>query len=264
MGESMEYQVKLEAFEGPLDLLLHLIKKLEIDIYDIPVAIITEQYLDFIHHMQILELDIASEYLVMAASLIEIKSRMLLPKPEVLFDEELLDEDYDEDPREALIQRLVAYRQYKEAAEILKEKEEEQTQVFSKKPEDLSEMGLKRKEAPLASTSVYDMISALQHLLRRKQINRPMRTKIERQTLPVGERMTSIIKHLRTMNSPQPFDSLFPYPDRTHIVVTFLALLELMKLKQIQCVQAQNFDEILISLLEGVEPIDSYEDSFGD
>ncbi len=260
--ESLEYQVKLEAFEGPLDLLLHLIKKLEIDIYDIPVAIITEQYLDFIHHMKILELDLASEYLVMAASLIEIKSRMLLPKPEILFDEENFEEAYEEDPRDALVQRLIEYRHYKEAAEVLKEREVEQFSVFSKKPMDLASMDGQKREAPLADASVYDMISALQHLLRRKQINRPLRTKIERQSLPVGERMKGILTHLRRFDRPLLFTSLFPYPDRTHIVVTFLALLELMKLKQIQCVQTQNFDEISISLTEGAGDIEHFEDTF--
>ncbi|WEG11434.1 segregation/condensation protein A [Pullulanibacillus sp. KACC 23026] len=261
----MEYQVKIDAFEGPLDLLLHLIKKLEIDIYDIPVAVITEQYLDFIHQMQTLELDVASEYLVMAATLIEMKSRMLLPKPELLFDEEMMEEDYEDDPREALIRRLVEYRQYKEAAEVLKEKEEDQAFLFSKRAHDLSQFEVEKKsEAPLAPTTVYDMLSALQHLLRKKHINRPLRTKIERQTLPVGERMRSILSHLRIMKSPQPFASLFPYPDRTHIVVTFLALLELMKLKQIHCEQEENFEDITISLNEGGEALEFDEETFRD
>lgn len=112
----MEYQVKIEAFEGPLDLLLHLINRLEIDIYDIPVAKITEQYLLYVHTMRELELDVASEYLVMAATLLSIKSRMLLPKQEEeLFDEEFLEEE--EDPREELIEKLIEYRKYKSAAQ---------------------------------------------------------------------------------------------------------------------------------------------------
>jgi segregation and condensation protein A len=259
----VEYQVKLDAFEGPLDLLLHLIKKLEIDIYEIQVSVITEQYLDFIHHMKVLELDIASEYLVMAASLIEMKSRMLLPKPELLIDDDLFGEDHEEeDPREELIRRLVEYRQYKEAAEILKDREEEQAQVFTKKPHDLSDFKGALPEAPLAPVSVYDMLSAFQHLLRRKQLGRPLHTKIERQSLPVGDRMKDILSHLKRAKEPLAFESLFPYPNRTHIVVTFLALLELMKLKHIECVQSQNFQDISIILVEGGEWVDSFEDPF--
>src|SRR5699024_3957436 len=115
------YTAKLDAFEGPLDLLLHLVNEMEIDIYDIPVADITEQYMDYVKAMQRIELNIASEYLVMAASLLEIKSAMLLPKKEVAVEDE-----YEEDPREALINRLVEYRKYKLAAEELKDKELEE------------------------------------------------------------------------------------------------------------------------------------------
>lgn len=126
------YEVKLEKFEGPLDLLLHLINHYEIDIYDIPVAQITQQYMDYIHTMQHLELNIASEYLVMASTLLAIKSQMLLPKQE--FEEEEMDEAYMEDPREELMQRLIEYRKYKEAAEALKEKEAKEQQVYTRSP----------------------------------------------------------------------------------------------------------------------------------
>src|SRR5690625_3732718 len=113
------YQVKIDTFEGPLDLLLHLIKKFEIDIYDIPVAEITEQYMNYIQQMKKLELNIASEYLVMAATLLVLKSQMLLPKQEL--NEEI--DDYEDDPREDLVKRLIKYRQYKEVAYNLEEKE---------------------------------------------------------------------------------------------------------------------------------------------
>src|SRR5690606_36920451 len=135
----MEYNVKIEAYEGPLDLLLHLIKKLEIDIYDIPMSEITEQYLLYIHSMQVLELDIASEYLVMAATLLAIKSQMLLPKYEEDLDDEILDEDYSSDPREELVAKLLEYRKYKEASLDLKEKEKERALMFTKAPSDLSD-----------------------------------------------------------------------------------------------------------------------------
>ena len=136
----MQYNVKIDAFEGPLDLLLHLINRLEIDIYDIPVSEMTEQYLLYIHAMKELQLDLASEFLVMAATLLAIKSKMLLPKHE----EEMLDENFDidleEDPREELVERLIEYRKYKEAAGDLKSLEEERGLMFTKPPSDLSDL----------------------------------------------------------------------------------------------------------------------------
>ena len=246
----MEYKVKIDAFEGPLDLLLHLIKKLEIDIYDIPVAKITEQYLDFIHHMQVLELDVASEYLVMAATLIEMKSRMLLPKQEPL-ETDLEPFEEEEDPREELVRRLLEYRQYKEAAEFLKDREEEQSQVFVKAPHDLSSYKKNTKEVRLTNVSVYDMLSAFKHMIVRKHLEEPLNTKIERQSLPIGPRMKEIVLKLNTSGRSQTFDSLFSYPTPTHVVVTFLAILELMKNHTIVCTQRQNFSEIMITLVEG-------------
>src|SRR5690554_302156 len=142
------YKVKLETFEGPLDLLLHLVNELEIDIYDIPVAEITEQYLNYIHTMQRIELNIASEYLVMAATLLEIKSAMLLPKKEVIQED-----DYEEDPREDLVNRLIEYRKYKEAAEQLKEKELEENQLFTRPPIQLDEWITKAQVLPKGDIS---------------------------------------------------------------------------------------------------------------
>ena len=246
----MEYKVKIDAFEGPLDLLLHLIKKMEIDIYDIHVAEITEQYLEFIHDMQELQLDVASEYLVMAATLIEMKSRMLLPKPEPI-DADMEDMDFEdgEDPREELIRRLIEYRQYKEAAEVLKEKEESQLLVYTKPASDLSEYE-KPREIQITGVTLYDMLAAFRHLMQRKQLKRPLHTKIQRREIPIGERMEAIITNLRQIKKPMPFDDLFPYPNRTHIVVTFLAILELMKKRSIACVQHHNFEQIMIYLVD--------------
>lgn len=125
------YQVKVDGFEGPLDLLLHLVNRYEIDIYDIPVSKITDQYMNYIHTMRELELDLASEYLVMAASLLAIKSQMLLPNPTL---EEVDDESLEEDPREDLMRKLIEYRKYKQAAEGLKEKEVEANRIYTRPP----------------------------------------------------------------------------------------------------------------------------------
>ncbi|GGH79176.1 segregation and condensation protein A [Pullulanibacillus pueri] len=247
----MEYKVKIDAFEGPLDLLLHLIKKLEIDIYDIPVAVITEQYLEFIHQMKVLQLDVASEYLVMAASLIEMKSRMLLPKQEPL-ETDFAPFEEEEDPREELVKRLLEYKQYKQAADFLKDREEEQSLVFSKPPHDLSSYKKHSNEVQLSNVSVYDMLSAFRHMLVRKRLEEPLNTKIERQSLPIGPRMKEIVTRLNVSGRSQPFSSLFAYPNSTHVVVTFLAVLELMKNHTIICSQEHNFSEIMITLMEGV------------
>ncbi|RYL94848.1 segregation/condensation protein A [Sporolactobacillus sp. THM7-4] len=260
----MEYKVKIDAFEGPLDLLLHLIKTLEIDIYDIPVAEITDQYLDFIHEMRQLELDVASEYLVMAATLVAMKSRMLLPKPEILDAEP---DDSFEDPeetREALMQQLLDYRRYKEAAEGLRVNEQARLALFSKPPSDLSRY---EKTGPAiipgeGRATVYDMVRALQQLMLRKKLKEPLHTKIAKQVLPIGQQMYQVISELKRAGHPLRFDELFLYSDKTHIVVTFLALLELMKKNFISCRQEENFADIWVSLEEGVHEIDANDDAF--
>ncbi|WP_284141246.1 MULTISPECIES: segregation/condensation protein A [unclassified Virgibacillus] len=236
------YKVKLETFEGPLDLLLHLINRYEIDIYDIPVAQITEQYMHYIHTMQKLELNIASEYLVMAATLLAIKSQMLLPKQEVL-DE--IDE-YEEDPREELMQRLIEYRKFKNAAEALKEKEIDANQIFTRPPVVFQDIDIK-PPVEKGDVSVYDLISALGKMFERKKWNEPLDTKIQRTDISIEQRMDEVLTIVKQTSEPVLFDQLFPYHSRSHIVVTFMAILELMKKKEVHCMQEKNFDSLLIT-----------------
>lgn len=244
----MKYHVKLDAFEGPLDLLLHLINRLEIDIYDIPMAEITEQYMYFIHAMKELQLDVASEYLVMAATLLSIKSRMLLPKQEeVLFDEEF-GEEAIEDPREELMNRLIEYRRYKEAAGELKAREEDRALLYTKPPSDLSEFAsdIKPDRGPI-DVSVYDMLGAFQKLMRRKKLQRPASAKITRQEIPIEKRMDEIMTELRNVPGRRSFYDLFPYDSKDHLVVTFLAVLELMKKNLINIEQEHNFSDLFVT-----------------
>jgi len=252
-GMKVQYSVKIDAFEGPLDLLLHLINRYEIDIYNIPVAEITEQYMNYIHAMQELELDIASEYLVMAATLLAIKSKMLLPKHE----EELADdmvEAYEEDPREELLHRLLEYKKFKEAAQELKKREEERALLFTKPPSDLSAFAAESEaEMRPLDVSIYDMLGALSKLMRRKKLQKPLQTKITRQEISIEKRMDEIILELKKENKRKNFNELFPYFERGHIVVTFLAILELMKKNLIIIEQERNFADIFISSNEGVE-----------
>lgn len=256
----MPYQVKIDAFEGPLDLLLHLINRLEIDIYDIPVAQITEQYLIYIKTMNELKLDIASEFLVMAATLLAIKSKMLLPKhEEVIVDQE--DEiAFEDDPRDELVERLIEYRKYKEAAHDLKTLEEERGLMYTKPPSDLSDFSKeKQPEKSELNVSLYDMLAAFQKLLRRKKLQRPMATKIARQEISIEKRMTEIMVELKQLKGRKSFNDLFPYPDKEHVVVTFLAVLELIKRKEIDVEQRGNFSEIFVeAITEGREVVGNY------
>lgn len=248
----MIYNVKIDAFEGPLDLLLHLIHTLEIDIYDIPVAEITEQYLLYIHTMKELELDVASEYLVMAATLLAIKSKMLLPK----YEEDLEEENefaYEEDPRDELVEKLLEYKKYKQVAEELKHLEQERSLMYSKPPADLTHLmkDLNMQQVDL-NISLYDMLGAYHKLLRRKKLQKPLHTKVTKQEISIEKRMNEVMKQISAHTGRVSFDTLFPYHDKGHIVITFLAILELLKRNEIYAEQENNFSELFIASREGV------------
>ncbi|OLS40185.1 segregation/condensation protein A [Bacillus sp. MRMR6] len=254
------YSVKIDAFEGPLDLLLHLINRLEIDIYDIPVAQITEQYLIYIKTMTDLKLDVASEFLVMAATLLAIKSKMLLPKHEEEMNELDPELTFEEDPRDELVERLIEYRKYKEAAHDLKSMEEERGLMFTKPPSDLSNFAKENlPEKSELNITLYDMLAAFQKLLRRKKLQRPLATKIARQEISIETRMTEIMDELRLLRGKRNFYDLFPYPAKEHIVGTFLAVLELIKRKEIDVEQDENFGDIFVHAIEeGAEGLGNY------
>lgn len=243
-----QYNVKIDAFEGPLDLLLHLINRLEIDIYDINVSEITEQYLLYVHAMQELQLDVASEYLVMAATLLAIKSKMLLPKHE---EEDSLDlevmEYEEETTMEDLVEKLVEYKKYKEAANEFRNLEQEQALVYTKPPLDLTELIQDVKvDAVDLDVTVYDMIGALQKMMRRKKINKPLTAKVARQEIPIEKKMESILDTLKFKKTKVKFEDLFTTSTREEIVVTFLAILELLKQQAITLTQEKNFEQIFI------------------
>jgi segregation and condensation protein A len=261
-GETLSYKVRLEAFEGPLDLLLHLIHRLEIDIYDIPMAELTVQYMDHIRAMQVMELNEASEYLVMAASLLAIKSKMLLPIHEGEVDD--LDLHMDgPDPRDELVSRLIEYRKYKEAAEAFQELEQSRAQYFTRPPSDLSDL---QQISQLSffddSLNVYDMLGAFQKMLRRNVLKAPLSTKIARQELSVKDQMQSVFHTLKASGGSCSFSNLFPIDDKATLVVTFLSILELMKRQCILVTQQKNFEDLHVQLLienwedESLETID--------
>lgn len=243
---STGYQVKIDQFEGPLDLLLHLIKEYEIDIYDIPVAEITSQYMAYIQTFKVLELDIASEYLVMASTLVAIKSQMLLPKPEM--EDEI--EEYEEDPREELMMRLIEYRKYKEAAEKLKEREEEAAHTYTRPPMAFDEILEEKPTVVQGDVTIYDMLGALGKMLQRKKWNEPLDTKVEQTSVSIEERMTDVMRIVRDAKRGVRFDELFPVKSKTHIVTTFLALLELMKDRKVYCEQKDHFETLYLYAME--------------
>lgn len=242
----MEYKVKIDSFEGPLDLLLHLVKELEIDIYDIPVKEITEQYMHYIDAMQKIELNIASEYLVMAATLLHMKSATLLPKKELDEEEEFV---YEEDPREQLIQQLIAYRTYKEAAKQLEEKELEESQIYTRAPVQFADFNT---PAPVqGEVSIDDMLQALEQVIMRQSWHAPLETTVQTMEVSIAKRMEEILQLVHESKEEIPFTQLFPVPNRRHIVTTFLAVLQLLKNNTIQCRQETHFQPIYIKRAEG-------------
>lgn len=237
----MDYKIMINEFEGPMDLLLHLIKKSDIDICDISVEEITKQYLDYIKEMEKLDLDIASEYLIMAAELIEIKSSILLPK-------QTIDEDeYEEDPREKLIKRLIEYKQYKEMMPEFKQMEIDRKQMYSKDPSDLSNFKTIDENIDLGDISLNDLMEAFNKFLERKKLEQPLNTKITKKEYSVGERSSEIKNILKTKKKVE-FEELFEEVNKDYVVVTFLSILVLAKKQELKITQDNNFSKIILSL----------------
>ena len=231
----MEYNVLLPEFEGPLDLLLHLIKKSDISIFDISIEDITKQYLDYIDKMEELNLNIASEYLVMASDLIEMKSRILLPKNE--------ENEEEEDPREELINRLIDYQQYKESTEKLRQYEALRKEVYTREPS-LEEYKSDNVTNDLG-ISLDDLVNALSKFLQNKELSKPLATKITNKEYSVGKRSTEIRDILRVKKKVNFFE-LFEIPTKEYVVVTFLAILNMSKKQEITITQDNNFENITI------------------
>jgi segregation and condensation protein A len=251
----MSVTYKLPSFEGPLDLLLHLIDKAEVDITNIPISEITDQYVEYVALMEELELEVASEFLVMAATLLSIKSKMLLPKPPVID----IDFEYDEHPEdslEELVQKLIEYRKYKSIAEHLRDKELEQSLVYSREPQDLSPYAVEEKRNPVEGLDTFDLLLAFQKALRRVA-NRNVVAKIRRDEVSVKDRMRDVLQLLRRQGGRLLFSKLFhETTSRDELVVSFLALLELMKMKKISCFQHRLFEDIVIQAKEGADADD--------
>lgn len=234
----LPYQVRIENFEGPLDLLLHLIKKNEIKIYDIPIAMIAQQYLEYVEAMKELNLNVAGEFLVMAATLLQIKSKMLLP-----VDETAEDEEDGPDPREELVRRLLEYKTYKEAARQLDGQEKMWREIFSR--EQAPPEPVQADETLLENVSLFDLVDALKGILDRN----PGKKLIEilPDNLTVRERMNVILEMLEGKDSVSFVDLFEESCHRLVVIVTFLAMLELIRLRVARVFQAETFGPILVS-----------------
>ena len=231
----MTYKVKLDIFEGPLDLLLYLIKKNELDIYDIPIAKITDQYLEYLEYMKLLDLNIAGEFIVMAATLIHIKSKMLLPP------EQTEEEQVEEDPRAELVRRLLEYKKFKEAAQELAHMEKKQKHVFGR---GFSETVPEQESEEFFEVSLFDLITAFSKIL--KDIPKEVFYQFVRDEFTVSEKIHEIL-HLLVQSPALYFTDLFKQSkNKREVIAIFLAVLELIRLKEIIVFQKAHFSEIEI------------------
>jgi segregation and condensation protein A len=240
----MSYKVKLESFEGPLDLLLFLIKKEEVDIYDIPIAKVTQQYLEYLEIIQLFDLEAASDFILMAATLMRIKAQMLLPKPN------LGEEQQDiMDPRQELVQRLLEYKRFKDVAEDLGDKEESSLKQYRRGSFKIEEDGFGEEFQPGAEVGIFDLVAAFKLIM--DQTKKVTVHRVVEISIKIEECMANILNALDA--KPEiTFRELFA-PDTEKIVwvVTFIAILELIKRHDVRAVQDEPFADIMIRRING-------------
>jgi len=232
----MEITLKINDFEGPLDLLLHLIKEKKMDLLNLKIEIIIDEYLNFIEKMEQMNLDIASSYLVMASELIEMKSRLLLPRQQ--------EEEEEEDPKENLINRLVEYQKYKDLTSNFKELEQERKNIYTRIPENLKEYNDDNNLISNSDVTLDDLLKAFQKFLERKKLEQPQNTKETKKEISVEERRISIKKILEKKGKVN-FLELFETYTKEYVVVTFLAILEMAKKKELRITQENKYGEII-------------------
>jgi len=232
-----DYPVRLQIFEGPLDLLLHLIKKHEVDIYDIPIALVTQQYLDYLDLMQELDLEVAGEFLVMAATLIHIKSRTLLPRPDPT------QEDPEEDPREALVRRLLEHQKFKAAAELLHEREIQRGAQWGRPDGRVADIVGEAPE-PEIEVDLFSLMAAFRQVLERAR-QRPQ-VPLPPEQISIETRIAQLLARLSETEACG-FEQLFEDVEtRGGMIVTFLALLEMIRMRKVRVFQQGNFGPIRV------------------
>ena len=233
----MNVEFKINDFEGPLDLLLHLIRESKMDIMNIEIESITKQYMDYLDLQEKMNLEVASEYLVLAAELLEIKSKMLLPRQTVDEEEE------EEDPREELVNRLLEYQAYKEITKVLQEKESLRREIYTKSPENIKNYVDEETEINV-DVSLDDLVEAFKRYLARKKDNKPLKTKVTVNEISVSSRRHDIKRLLKSKKRVSFFE-LFPVLTKEYVVATFLAVLEMAKSGELTIKQEKAFDDII-------------------
>ena len=240
----MNVEFRINDFEGPLDLLLHLIKESKMDIMNIEIELITKQYMEFLDSQEKMNLEISSEYLVLASELLEIKSRLLLPNNKILEN----GEEVNEDPREELVNRLLEYQTYKNITSLLQEKEMLRKDIYTKSPENIKNYIDERTEIH-ADVTLDDLLAAFQRYYQRKIDNKPLNTKVTVNEISVSSRRHDIKNILKTKKRVSFFE-LFPVVSKEYVVATFLAILEMCKNNEINIVQNDTFDDIVCEVKE--------------
>lgn len=238
--EDADYKVRLDIFEGPLDLLLYLIKKDEVDIHSISIERITKQYLDYIGTFKMLNIDLASEFIVMAANLMYIKSRTLLPKTEQPPEEDV----EEDDPRWELIRQLIEYKKFKDAAGFLSRKETEQEDYFAHAPEKVAPLPEGEVE-PLPDVNIFDLIRAFQNVLKRFEESTDLGEIVD-ERYTVSDKIEFLLGEIKPGGSLKFFSLFENSTSKAEVIVTFMALLELMKMNQLRIQQDQLLGEIEI------------------
>lgn len=253
----LDYKVKLDVFEGPLDLLLYLIKRDEVDIYDISIERVTTQYLEFLEAFQALHIELAGEFIVMAANLLYIKSRTLLPK-----NEQMAEVDSEEDdPRWELIRQLIEYKKFKEAASQLRDREALQEMLFPRAPV-LSAPEVPEANISLKDLGIFDLIHAFQKILKSIDAKRENLQEIFAENFTVADKIEYLLQ-LTNRGVPIRFDECFlNAATRAEIAVTFLAMLELIRLKQLRVKQSETFGEIWIESATSPSPAEPTSPNF--
>lgn len=244
----MDYEIKLDVFQGPLDLLLHLIEKEEVDIYNIPIAIITEKYLDYLQTLQMLNLEVVGDFLVMAATLMQIKVKMLLPQ--TALNSEETGEDGEVDPRWELAQKLLEYKKIKEASLSLQQLENSQSLMYTRIGGEFADKKITAAVDPLKDLSVWDLVDAFKVILDSLE-ERPINT-LPKQEISIKQRMTEIMD-LVSKDGKMLFQKVFAeVKTRLGLVTCFLAALELIRLRKITASQISLFGDIILTIPEKV------------
>ena len=240
----MEYNFVIDDFEGPLDLLLHLVKEHKMDLLNIKMEIIIDEYVAFINKMEEMNLNIASSYLVMASELLELKSRLLLPKNN---EEEKEEDEIDE---ETIVKRLIEYQKYKELSKNFKKLEEERKEIYTILPKNLKEYTDEYGIIPNSDVSLDDLVDAFKKMLQRKEEAKPLSTKVTTKELSIKERRIEV-KSILNLRKKVRFEELFDIATKEYVVVTFLTILEMCSKNEIKITQDGVFGEIMCEVNDG-------------